>query len=170
MPCLSLGYFWDDYYFLTALGTGGHNLYLLPSTGAAFFRPVSQGLYFNLLRSLGPLGEPLAHVFNLFALLTAVALLVALVSRLHSRKAGLLAGIAFASLGCVPSLVAWVSCGQDLFAIVLVLAALLLRHERRDALALLCATVAVLCKETAIVAFPVLLLWDRLIGQSGSPS
>ena len=168
LPCLSLGYFWDDYYFLTSQGQGHASAYLLPRAGESFYRPIPQGLYFMLLRSLDPTNGSLAHVLNLAALLGAVALMVALVWRVSGRRAGVISGIVFAGMGCVPGMVAWVSCSQDLFAIVLVLAALLLRHERRDLLALVCATAAVLSKEPAIAAFPVLILWDRLVGRAGS--
>jgi hypothetical protein len=167
-PCLSLGYFWDDYYFLTIRGLGDFRAYLLPDPGASFYRPIPQALYFHLLRSVDPQDGTAAHVLNLAALVGAVVLIVALVSRICSARAGLISGVVFASLGCVPGLVAWVSCCQDLFAIVFVLAAFLLRHERRDWLALGSATAAVFCKEPAIASFPVLILWDHLVGRPPS--
>jgi len=165
LPCLSLGYFWDDYYFLTFRGHGDFRTYLLPDSQAAFYRPISQGLYFLLLRIADPASGILGHVLNLTTLAGVIVLLVLLVSRLSGPRAGLISGLIVASYGLVPGLVAWVSCSQDLLAALFILAALLLRHEKRDIWALVCAIAAVLCKEPAIAAFPVLVFWDRLVGR-----
>ena len=170
IPCLGLGYFWDDYPFLTFDGRGDFRRYLLPSPDLTFYRPVSQGLYFLLLRIVGTGSGLIGHMMNLVLLAVAVGLLVALVSRLSGKRAGLFSGLLFASLGCVPSLVAWVSCDQDLLAIVFVLAAFLLRDRGRNLPALLCATAAVFCKEPAIAAFPLLALWDRILGRPSRKS
>ncbi len=168
LPCLRLGYFWDDYYFLTFRGMGDYRTYLLPDPHAAFYRPISQGLYFLFLLFADPSGGTLGHVLNLAVLAASVTLLVLLVSRLCGHRAGLLSGLVLATCGLVPGLVAWISCIQDLLAVALVLAALLLRHEGRNIGALACATAAVLCKEPAIAAFPVLVLWDQLVGRPAS--
>lgn len=165
VPDLSLGYFWDDYYFLTSSGYGGHREYLLPDPHAMFYRPVSQGLYFYFLRLVDPTGGTLAHILNLVLLAGSIALLTLLVSKLRGSRAGLSSGLFLAGLGLSPGLVAWISCSQDLLAVVFLLAAFLLRHERKDLWALACATAAVLCKEPAIAAFPVLILWDKLVGR-----
>lgn len=165
LPCLSLGYFWDDYYFLTLRGVGDARAYLLPSPRAAFYRPITQGLYFLFLRVADPVDGRLAHLLNLLVLAGTACLLSILVSRLSGRRAGLLSGLVFSGFGLAPSLVAWVSCSQDLFACALVLLALLLRHEGRSTAALACATAALFCKEVAIVAFPVIVLWDHLVGR-----
>lgn len=168
IPCLGLGYMWDDYYFLTFHGGTDFRAYLLPNAQAAFYRPISQGLYFLLLLLVDPAGGTLAHVVNLAALGGAITLLVLLVSRLSGWRAGLISGLVFASLGCTASLVAWVSCSQDLLAIAFVLWAFLLRDHRKDLPALASATAAVLCKEPAIAAFPVLVFWDRIVGRPSS--
>jgi len=168
LPDLSLGYFWDDYYFLTSSGYGGHREYLLPDPHAMFYRPLSQGMYFHFLRLVDPARGTLGHILNLALLAGSIALLTLLVSKLRGRRAGLFSGLLLASLGLSPSLVAWISCSQDLLAVVFVLAAFLLRHERKNMWALASASAAVLCKEPAIATFPVLLLWDRLVGRSSS--
>jgi hypothetical protein len=165
LPCLSLGYFWDDYYFLTFRASGDARAYLLPDPHAAFYRPISQGLYFLLLRLLDPVSGTVGHILNLGILACAVSLLALLVTRLSGARAGVFSGLALAAFGLVPGLVAWISCSQDLLAVAFVLAAFLLRHERKDIGALACATAAILCKEPAIAAFPVLVLWDRLVGR-----
>ncbi|HYR69061.1 MAG TPA: hypothetical protein VER77_04215, partial [Candidatus Dormibacteraeota bacterium] len=162
IPCLPLGYIWDDYYFLTFRGSGDYRTYLLPDPHAAFYRPISQGLYFLFLRLADPTTGTLGHVLNLAILCASILLLVLLVSRLAGHRAGLVSGLILASLGVVPGLVAWTSCSQDLLAVALMLAALLLRYQGKDVGALACAASAALCKEPAIAVFPVLVLWDYL--------
>jgi hypothetical protein len=162
IPSLSLGYLWDDFYFLTSHDAQAH---LLPDSGATFYRPIPLGLYFRALHFLDPAGGTLGHVLNLAAVVGVVILLVLLVSDLCGRRAGFLAGLLFAGYGQVSSLVAWISASQDLFAILFLVASLLLRHKGRDVPALACAAAALLCKETALAAFPVLLLWDHLVGR-----
>lgn len=165
LPNLFLGYFWDDFYFLTFKGTGNVWANLLPDAGAAFYRPIPLGIYFKLLRFLDPVNGFLGHLVNLAALVLVVVLLVALVTRLAGPRAGLYSGLFFALSSQVPGLVAWISCSQDLFAVLFVVAAFLLRHREKNVAALACATAGLLCKEPAIAAFPVLLFWDRLVGR-----
>ncbi len=164
-PRLTLGYFWDDYWFLTSKGTGNPLTYLLPNSGVTFYRPIPQGVYFLVLRFLDPQSGLLGHVINLAALCVAIALLVRLVTQLAGRWAGLLAGILFATQGAVPSMVAWISGSHDLFAILFLLAALSLRHAGRNAAALAAFACALLSKESAIAFLPALVLWDRLVGR-----
>ncbi|MEK7349179.1 MAG: hypothetical protein AABZ94_09930 [Candidatus Eisenbacteria bacterium] len=102
---------------------------------------------------------------NYILLLGAVALIALLVSDLSGQRAGLLSGLMFAMYGHIAGLVAWVSCDQDLLAIVFVLAAFWFRHRRRELAAFGCAVVAVLCKEPAMAALPVLIAWDGILGR-----
>jgi len=165
LPCLGLGYLWDDFYFLSLRGPGGVWAHLLPDPHGTFYRPIPLGVYFRILRLLDPVSGVLGHVLNLAALAGTVVLLVTLVSRLCGPRAGLFSGLIFASYGHVPGLVAWVSGSQDLFAILFVTSAFLLRHRGKNLAALACATAGLLCKEPAIAAFPVLVLWDRIVGR-----
>ncbi len=165
VPTLRFGYIWDDYLFLAHRGDPNPLALLLPAPGEPFYRPVSQGLYFLLLGLVDPSSGAVAHVLNLLLLATACTLLTLLVTRLAGLRAGLLSGFAFAAMGATPSLVAWVSCVQDLLAIAFVLAALLLRHARREFAAVGCAAVALLCKESAAAVFPLLWGWDLLLGR-----
>ena len=167
IPCLSLGYFWDDFYFLTLRGRGPAT-YLLPDSHAAFYRPIAQGLYFRLLHAVDPSNGWFGHALNLLILAGAILLLTSLVSDLACRRAGWISGLYLASCGLVPGLVGWISCSQDLLAVAFLLAAMLMRNRGRDTAALLFATAAILCKEPAVVAFPVLVFWDWLIGRPGS--
>jgi len=164
LPCTGLGYFWDDYYFLTFKGTGDPLVYLLPDPSASFYRPIPQSLYFLALLALDPVSGILGHLVNLAALVLSVILLTSLVSKLAGRQAGLVAGIYFAALGSVPSLVAWISCCQDLFALAFILAAFTLRNARRNGWALAASAGALLCKEPALAFFPALILWDWFTG------
>ena len=161
-PCIGLGYIWDDFVFLSSHEMGAR---LLPDPQATFYRPIPLGLYFGALHSLDPSNGALGHVLNLAALVGVIALLVLLVSSLCGRRAGMLAGLLFAGYAQVSSLVGWISASQDLFAIAFVIAALFLRHRRQDIAAVACATAALFCKETAIAAFPLLALWDYLVGR-----
>jgi hypothetical protein len=168
LPCLSLGYLWDDYTFLTSRGAWYGSQHLVPTSGEAFYRPIPQGLYFPLLHLIDPRDGTIAHILNLAALMGVILLIVTLVARIWGGRAGLISGLVFAGLGCVPSLVAWVSCSQDLFAITFLVAAFLLRHCGKNVPALVCAVAAVFSKEPAIAAFPVLVFWDQLAGRPAS--
>lgn len=166
LPGLGLGYFWDDLLYLSGGIDGrGPARFFWPESGAMFYRPVAQGLYFLLLRIVDPTSGIVGHLLNLIALMAATAVLVALVSELAGRRAGLLAGIVFAVSGQVPGLVAWITCSQDLFAILFTLAALWFRHRERPWPALLCVALALLCKETAVVALPLVAAYDFIIGR-----
>ena len=165
LPSIGLGYFWDDFYFLS-FRSHGSLWHLLPEPQGTFYRPIPLGIYFLILHLVDPASGVLGHLLNLAALAGVVVLLVILVSRLCGPRAGLLSGLVFASYGCVPGLVAWVSGSQDLFAILFVTAAFLFRDRGKNAAALACATAGLLCKEPAIAAFPVLVLWDRIVGRA----
>ena len=165
LPCIDLGYFWDDFYFLSFQDHGGLRAHLLPAAQGTFYRPIPLGVYFKILALLDPRNGALGHLLNLAALVGTVVLLVTLVSRLCGPRAGLFSGLLFASYGNVPGPVAWISGSQDLFAMLFVVAAFLLRQRGKDIAALACAAAGVLCKEPAIAAFPVLLLWDRILGR-----
>src|SRR6266850_2493925 len=165
LPCIDLGYFWDDFYCLSFQDHGGLRAHLLPAAQGTFYRPIPLGVYFKILALLDPRNGALGHLLNLAALVGTVVLLVTLVSRLCGPRAGLFSGLLFASYGNVPGPVAWISGSQDLFAMLFVVAAFLLRQRGKDIAALACAAAGVLCKEPAIAAFPVLLLWDRILGR-----
>lgn len=165
IPDLRMGYFWDDFYFLHTSGPGSWLKHLMPEAGAPFYRPIPLGLYFGFLRVIESANGWLGHAINLAVLIASVLLLARLVARLAGPRAGLYAGLILAGFAPLTALTAWVSCAQDLFAIFFVVLALRFRHEGRDVAALLCAAAALLSKETAIAAFPLLVLWDRVLGR-----
>lgn len=160
---ITLGYFWDDYRFLTFQGTGDPRVFLLPDRAAAFYRPLSQSLYFLLLGWIDPSSGLLGHLLNLVVLAATAALFTSLVSKLAGPRTGLIAGLAFASVGCLPGLIAWISCCQDLFAIAFFVLALWMRHGGRSGAALVATACAVLSKESVVAMIPVLVFWDVLI-------
>ena len=133
-----------------------------------FYRPIPLGVYFAFLHLVDPANGWLAHAINLAVLLASVLLFARLVARLARPRAGLYAGLVLVGFAPLTALTAWVSCAQDLFAIFFVILAMRLRQDRRDGLALLCAAAALLCKETAIAAFPALVLWDRVFARETS--
>jgi hypothetical protein len=164
-PRLGLGYFWDDYHFLTSRGTNNPLTYLLPNESDPYYRPIPEGLYAQFLRLVDPHTGVVGHGVNLALFALAIALLVRLVTKLAGRRTGVVAGFAFAVTGAVPSLVAWVSGSHDLFAIVFLLAAMLLRDAGRIFPSLAMAACALLSKESAVAIFPVLVFWDSLTGR-----
>ena len=164
LPRLTLGFFWDDYIFLTN-AQASPLTDLLPTPGYPFYRPLPRGALFDLLLLLGPHGALAAHALNLALLAASSALVASLALRLAGPVAGLLAGLAFAAFGPAPGLVAWASGAQDLFAIAFGLAALRLRHDRRALGSALALAAALLSKEPAVLFVPVLILWDYLLGR-----
>lgn len=147
----------DDYLFLEAAAGGPW----APAGGALanYFRPLSRQLWFGVL---GPLagGNPLAlHLANLALFLAALALLADLL-RAFAPRAGVLAGLLyFAVLPLQRVNLTWISCCQDLLALVGALGALALFRRGRDRLALLAFLAAVLAKESATPLPALLFVW-----------
>ncbi len=96
---------------------------LLPSYDIMFYRPLSRELYFLILKTLGGANAFLGHLLNTVVLAAAACLLVLVASDLIGRRAGLLAGLGFATFGQIPFLVGFVSGMQALLAIALFLLA-----------------------------------------------
>jgi hypothetical protein len=163
-PTLTLSYLFDDFDFL-GRGQVFSLRQLLPDPQALFWRPLSREAYFAFLYAVAPTNPVLAHLVNALLLALAAALVALLGARLMGRRAGFFAGAAFASLGAVPALVGWVSCDQDLFAIVFALAALHLELSGRTPLALLATAFALLSKETAVALVPAIALIRPLSGR-----
>ncbi len=163
LPCLRLGYFWDDYVFLTRVQS--NPIAALGPEPGVFYRPIPRVLYFWPMASLGSSGALVAHGINLFLLAASVWLFASLVGKVAGPKAGALAGIAFATLAPVPSLVAWASASQDLLAILFALTALHLRHAGRIAWAGIAFAAGLLSKETTAVLAPALVLWSWIVGE-----
>lgn len=139
--------------------------FLVANPTTIFYRPISMGLYFLILLWLGPFGSLAGHAFNLALLALSIVLLATLVARLGGFRAGLFAGLTYAALSSVPSLVAWTTASQDLLAIVFTLAALQLRHAGRAVGSIAAAACAIFSKEPAIALLPALLLWPWVLNR-----
>src|SRR5262245_44465186 len=162
---LGLGYFWDDYIFLTLHGTSdwAANLRLDPSL--FYYRPVPQGLYFLFLRWVDSQSGLVGHVGNLLLLMLCAALVTRWARKVAGPWTGFLAGTAFAMLGAAPSLVTWVTAAADLFAVSFLLLALNARHDGRLGFSALFAALALLSKESAAGWFPLLIGYDVVLGR-----
>jgi hypothetical protein len=163
-PMLRLGYFWDDYYFL-ARAQHGLAACLAYVQGAAFYRPLTQGLYYLPLAWAGDSGALAAHLANLVMLAMSAWLLATVIARHAGARAGLLAGFLFAGIAPAASLVGWASGSQDLAAILFFLIALDLHDRGQTAWAVIAMLLALLSKEAIGAALPVLVLWDLLLGR-----
>src|SRR5437899_714023 len=100
LPVLGLGYFWDDFVFLTRVQANPISA-LWPEPGA-FYRPVSRALYFWPLAWLGSPGAHAAHAMNLLLAAASILLLVLLVRRLAGDRAGAGAGLLLSGLAAPP--------------------------------------------------------------------
>ncbi len=164
LPCFSFGWLWDDYDFLARAQTFRPS-YLLPDPGSIYYRPISRELYFAALWHLDHARPILSHVVNAAFLATATWLLVSVATRLVGARAGVLAGIAFASFAAAPVLVGWVSGAQELLATVFLLLALEAQVAGRSLWAVMALGAALLSKETALAALPVVAALPWMIGR-----
>src|SRR5437899_12243654 len=147
IPAVGFTYLWDDYNFLTnAVFYQLHDWF--PASDDPFYRPISRGVYFSLLDLAGRNGAALGHLLNLCFLLAIVILLGSFVSRVVSRKAGIMASLLFAGMVAVHGLIAWTCLDQDLLAILFTLVALHFRLSRRNGAALAAIAAGLLSKET----------------------
>jgi hypothetical protein len=163
LPCFSFRWIWDDFDFI-ARAQSLRFSHLLPDPATVYYRPLSREIYFALVWFLGG-GSPLAgHVLNAVLLGIATLLVVSLGTHLSGRRAGATAGLLFATLGAASFLVAWVSGAQDLLSICFVLLALRLQADGRSLPAVAAFACAVLSKETALTAIPVLIALPWILG------
>ena len=162
IPCFNFPFLWDDFDFL-GRGQDLHLRDLLPDKQTIFYRPLSRELYFALLDRLG--SSPLiGHLFNSIGLVAIVCLLYSIVRRIAGARAGTLAAIVFAGLGALPLLVGWVSGIQDILAMVLLLASILMELKGRGAIAPICFAGALLSKETTLAYLPAALFAGSMQG------
>lgn len=159
LPCLWFTYLWDDYAFLNNVLKLRLSDFL-PDPSGTFYRPISRWLYFTILYAAREFGPFLGHLINIVALSLTASLVAGAGARLRGPRTGVLAGFLFAGLACAPTLVAWTSCSQDLLAILFVMFALHCQLSGRNTAALAFAAAALLSKETALAAIPVLVLVD----------
>ena len=134
-----------------------------PDPLSNYWRPLSRQLWFA---ALGPIagGNPLVfHVANYLLFLAGLALLADLLL-VFVPWPGVLAGlVTFALLPFQRVNLTWVSCSQDLLALVFALGAFALYRRRRDRSAAFLYLLAVLSKESALPLPLALAAWSRLV-------
>jgi hypothetical protein len=149
---LSTHFLNDDYLFLEEARTHPvmESLTRLGALGN-YYRPLSRQLYFAALTPLAG-GSPLVfHLVNAVAFALALALLLDLLLAFLPIPGALAGALYFALLPLQRVNLIWISCSQDLFALVLTLAAIALFRRGRDRWACLAYLGSLASKE---VAFP----------------
>lgn len=156
-PNISWPFLWDDFEFLnrTALFQPRD---LLPRSGAALYRPISQVVYFALVGHLGPASVLIAHLANAAAAVGSVLLLTVFLRRRVGPRAAICGGLILASTAGLPTLVGWASGCQDLLCLLFMLAAFNLADVGRPVAALAALMAAMLAKETAVALAPVVVV------------
>lgn len=157
---LRTGFLNDDYFFLEQ-ARGGSVLESFREPGAIgnYFRPLARQVYYAAVTPLSA-GSPLVfHAVSFALFLAAAALLLDLLLAFVPFHAAL-AGVAyFALLPLQRVNLTWISCSQDLLALVGALGALALFRRGRDRLSLLAFLAAALSKESALPLPALLALW-----------
>ena len=167
---LGSGFINDDYLFLEAVRRHGWLESILHPAGLGnYFRPLSREIWFGVIGLLTG-GEPfLFHLVQFVLFVAALALLADLLGVFAPPRERVLAPAALAGLlffGVLPLQyvnVAWVSCAQDLLALIGVLGALALHRRGRIVPAVLVYAAATLCKESALPLPGVLFVWGMLV-------
>lgn len=167
---LTLGFINDDYLFLEQVRRHGFlDAVLHPGGLGNYFRPLAREAWFGVL---GPLtgGQPFPfHVAQFLVFVAALVLLADLLSAFSPRGRALASPAAMAGLLFFAVLplqrvnLAWVSCSQDLLALVGALGALALHRRGRIGAAMLAYGAAVLCKQSALPLPGALFLWGWCI-------
>ncbi len=161
---LASGFLNDDHLFLEQARTQPllESLTRLDPLGN-YVRPVSRQLWFA---ALGPIhgGDPrVFHAASAAVFGISLALLADLLAA-FAPPMGVLAGIAYlALLPPTRVLLTWISCSQDLLALMFALAALACFRRRRDGWAAALFALAVFSKESALPLPVVAMAWARLV-------
>jgi tetratricopeptide (TPR) repeat protein len=161
---LRTGFLNDDYLFLEEARTRplAAALQTLGPLGN-YWRPVSRQLYFAALTPVAGGHPAVFHAANFALFLAALALLADLLAACVAWP-GVLTGLTvFAVLPFQRVNLTWISCSQDLLALVFTLAAVALFRRRRDAAAVTCFAFAVFSKESALPLPAVLVAWAVVI-------
>lgn len=168
LPCVGFAFISDDYNFLQRAAHFRLDQ-LVPDEHSAFYRPISRELYFALLNGIAPGNSLVAHAGNALLLGIAIALVAKLAGRLGGVRFGLFTGLFLAALGSLPLLVGWVSCSQDLFAMIFVAAALLTASSGRVWVSASLTALGLLSKETTLFFVPAI-LYLATRGAAGFPA
>jgi hypothetical protein len=168
---LRTGFLNDDYLFLEDVRDRplSESLTRLGAL-ANYYRPLSRQIYFSALAPLSDGSPWLFRAVNALLFAVALALLVDLLRALLPRPGVLAGALYFAALPLQRVNLIWISCSQDLLALIGVLAAVALFRRGRDRLACVAYLAALASKE---VAFPLplaLAAWAWWPGAGGDAS
>jgi hypothetical protein len=164
-PLLWFPYFSDEFSFFDR-SMHFHPSQLLPDPQLAFYRPISREIYFGILTLVGKSNPLLGHLINFATAIACVILVGSLARKLAGPRAGVFAGLFFASLGALPFTVGWISCSQDLLAMLFLLVTIHLQLARRTGLALVAFAAALLSKEAALLFLPAIVLMPGLLDRN----
>ena len=161
---LATGFLNDDYLFLEQARTRPLAGSLVHGDALGnYARPLSRQVYFAALTRISNGSPRVFHAVNFALFLGALALAADLMVALLPPVAACTAVLAFALVPLQRVGWLWISCSQDLLALVGSLGALALYRRSRRALAFAVAIAALASKESAL-ALPALLAgWDVLI-------
>jgi hypothetical protein len=149
-------FFADDFLFLDQVRDRSLiGALLSPDPIGNFMRPLSRQVYFWCLSRVGGEQPVVFHAAGLLLFLGSIVLLYSISKRLIGALGAAVAAAIFALHYSADVPLLWASGAQDLFALLLSLAAIELYARGRAAWAVLACFLALLCKETAIVT-PVL--------------
>jgi hypothetical protein len=162
LAALRAPFFADDYLFLDlTLGRSPWQAWLAPDPIGNYMRPVGRQLWFGTLSTISGASPAVFHAANLVLLLLAIALFWLLARRVLGASAATMAASLLALQHAADVPVWWASGSQDLLALCLALAALLLYLAGRRALAAVPFLLALLSKEV-IALTPLIAIWlDR---------
>jgi len=162
LPNLRLQLLADDFAFLDGALSYPPLQWLGTTAGVSYYRPFSRQLYTGLMSRLCG-AQPLPyHLVNLALLILAAWLLARLAARLAAPAAGPLAAATFLAQHGASVLTGWAAGAQDLFAVALTAATLLLHRAGRTGLSLAACAAALFSKETAAAAPLLVLLLEGL--------
>ena len=130
-----------------------------------FWRPLSRQVYFAVLGSAGGADPRVFHLFNFALFLGALVLLADLLGAFTGGLARLAGVLFFALLPLQTVNLLWISCAQDLLALVFTLGALALWRRERRGLAVLAWVAALASKESALPLPIVLFAWDAWVAR-----
>jgi tetratricopeptide (TPR) repeat protein len=161
---LRAGFLSDDYAFLEPPGSRPWAATLAePGAIGNYYRPLSRQLWFGLLAP-GVGGHPaLFHAAGFALFLAALALLADLLLALLPAAGALAGTLYFALLPFQRVNLTWVSCAQDLLALVGSLATLALFRRGRRGLALVAALAAMASKESALALPVAIFAWSAWV-------
>jgi len=160
---LRVGFLNDDYLFLEqAQARPLAETMREPGVLSNYYRPISRQIYFEALTPLAH-GQPAVfHAVNFALFLLALILLWDLLTAFLPAGAALVGLAYFAVLPFQRVNLIWISCSQDLLALVFTLAAFASFRRGRDFLAALLYAAAVFSKESAVPLPLALAAWSLL--------